>query len=110
MPFLSATGVNVRLPASRSVFGTESPAVTAVPLRANVPAKGTVTMVTLSSVSAVSASVKLKSVAWNAYAVSSSAITVPSAAAGTVLGAGDVILRATLSSSSQFRVTPVHSA
>ena len=96
--------MNVRLPASRSVFSTESPAVTAVPLRASVPAKGTVTMVTLSSVSPVSASVKLKSVAWNAYAMSSSVITVPSAAVGASLGPGAVIFRETVSPTVQLRL------
>ena len=88
MPLASAAGVNVRLPPSTAVFATESPAVTAIPLRASVPAKGTVTMVTLSSLSAVSVSVKLKLSAVNGYAVSSSVVTAPSAAVGTELGAG----------------------
>ena len=64
---------------------TTSSARTAVPSSASVPAAGTVTIVTLASVSPASASSKPKSSAVKAYARSSPVVTVLWAAVGAVL-------------------------
>ena len=84
-PVAPGTGVKVRSPSSMSTLEMTSSAITAVPSSANAPTTGRVAIFTLASVSAASASAKLKSSAVKVYAVSWTVSTVLSAAVGAAL-------------------------